>query len=658
MPLSFTPHDEPGRIDSARPSPRCSRATWSSTRSPPPLRHRRRPQPDRPLGVVSPRDAEDVVRLVEYAAEHGLPLVGRGMGSGLAGGAVGAGIQVDFTRYMNRVLEIAPDGSWARVQPGVVMAYLNQARGQARDLLRPRPFQRELLQPGRHDRHQLLRRPHRRLRRHQGPRAGPGGGAGRRKPLPGAAARPRAAPNSPPSLRRNLWPAGRSPQILPELRANAATIAAAMPRVVKNCCGYRLETVFDERPPGAWHADGSRSPARARSSAPKARSGWSPRPPSTWCRCPRGGASPWPTSPRSSPPARRCPGILALAPTAVEIMDSRFLALVRKHDSRVDAMLPERTDTALLIEFEGADDAEVDEKFAALAPPPGRHRRLKWSGPQTAEETDHLWTVRKSAVALALRMPGPRRALPFIEDVTVHPTEVPGYVDFLQRLFDRESVDAVMYGHVGDGNIHTRPLLDPKDPADLRTMQRLYDEVSAYVPGSPGHHVGRARGRPAPHPLPAPDVRGRRLLPLLSGQECVRSPGSTEPGQEGRAAGGERQPASRSAVRLRLPHLAAEAPPAFPASEYEREIEKCHGCGQCKSTVATTMCPTYKATGARLRRPGEGNLLRAIITGARPEPYGERRPRRHRLLHRLRRCALECTVARQHSPKLMLEAND
>ncbi len=184
------------------------------------------------------------------------------------------------------------------------------------------------------------------------------------------------------------------------------------------------------------------------------------------------------------------PGILALAPTAVEIMDSRFLALVRKHDSRVDAMLPEHTDTALLIEFEGGDDAEVDDKFAALA------RHLAGTGAITmvrarsAEEAARLWTVRKSAVALALRMPGPRRALPFIEDVTVHPTEVPGYVDFLQRLFDREHVDAVMYGHVGDGNIHTRPLLDPKDPADLRTMQRLYDEVSAYVRGVRGTMSG------------------------------------------------------------------------------------------------------------------------------------------------------------------------
>ena len=68
-----------------------------------------------PLGVVAPRDTEDVVRLVEYAGSRGLPLVPRGMGSGLAGGAVGPGIQVDFTRYMNRVLKVADDATWVKV---------------------------------------------------------------------------------------------------------------------------------------------------------------------------------------------------------------------------------------------------------------------------------------------------------------------------------------------------------------------------------------------------------------------------------------------------------------------------------------------------------------------------------------------------------------
>ncbi len=79
-----------------------------------------------PIGVVSPRDADDVARLVTYASQHGVPLVARGAGSGLAGAALGTGLQVDFTRYMNRILEFAPDGSWVRVEPGVIMGELNQ----------------------------------------------------------------------------------------------------------------------------------------------------------------------------------------------------------------------------------------------------------------------------------------------------------------------------------------------------------------------------------------------------------------------------------------------------------------------------------------------------------------------------------------------------
>ena len=88
------------------------------------------------------------------------------------------------------------------------------------------------------------------------------------------------------------------------------------------------------------------------------------------------------------------------------------------------------------------------------------------------------------------RMPGPRQPQPFIEDITVHPTELPACVAFLQRLFDREGVEAVMVGHVGDGNIHSRPVLDSRDPGDRRIMQRIYDEVSAYVLGVRGTMAG------------------------------------------------------------------------------------------------------------------------------------------------------------------------
>src|SRR5438034_3952759 len=77
----------------------------------------------RPLGVVTPRDEEDVCALVRYAVEHDLPLVPRGAGTGLAGESLGAGLVVDLSRHMRAVLDVGD--SFVRVQPGVTLRELS-----------------------------------------------------------------------------------------------------------------------------------------------------------------------------------------------------------------------------------------------------------------------------------------------------------------------------------------------------------------------------------------------------------------------------------------------------------------------------------------------------------------------------------------------------
>ena len=77
-----------------------------------------------PLAVAFPRQAKDVEILASYSADNGIPLIPRGAGSGLAGGAIGQGIIVDFSRHMNQVVSIGSDR--VRVQPGIVREQLNQ----------------------------------------------------------------------------------------------------------------------------------------------------------------------------------------------------------------------------------------------------------------------------------------------------------------------------------------------------------------------------------------------------------------------------------------------------------------------------------------------------------------------------------------------------
>ena len=216
-----------------------------------------------------------------------------------------------------------------------------------------------------------------------------------------------------------------------------------------------------------------------------------------------------------------------------------------------------------------------------------------------------------------------------------------------------------MYGHVGDGNIHTRPLLDPKDPRDLRTMQRLYDEVSAYVRGI----RGTMSGEHGDGLLRTPYLRemyGETVYSLFSLVKNAFDPaGVMNPGKKV----GPQEPSGSLLRDLRYGFdyrtLSQKPILHFPASEYEREIEKCHGCGQCKSMVATTMCPTYKATCREHASPrAKANLLRGIITGALDpaSAYGEAATKivtDYCIVCGM--CAVECP-SNVNIPKLMLEA--
>src|SRR5947199_5671153 len=79
----------------------------------------------RPLGVVAPRDEEDVCALVRYAAEHEIPLIARGAGTGVAGGSLGGGLIVDLGRYLREIVEVG--GDTVRVQAGAVLRDVSTA---------------------------------------------------------------------------------------------------------------------------------------------------------------------------------------------------------------------------------------------------------------------------------------------------------------------------------------------------------------------------------------------------------------------------------------------------------------------------------------------------------------------------------------------------
>src|SRR6201997_2895616 len=74
-----------------------------------------------PIGIVLPRDADDVIAAIAVCREFGAPLLCRGGGTSLAGQCCNVAVVLDFSRHMANILEIDPDRRMARVQPGVVL---------------------------------------------------------------------------------------------------------------------------------------------------------------------------------------------------------------------------------------------------------------------------------------------------------------------------------------------------------------------------------------------------------------------------------------------------------------------------------------------------------------------------------------------------------
>src|SRR5204863_784886 len=80
-----------------------------------------------PIGVVIPKDVADVEATVEACRARDVPILGRGCGTSLSGQTCNVAVVIDFSKYMNRILALDPDGRRARVQPGVINGQLREA---------------------------------------------------------------------------------------------------------------------------------------------------------------------------------------------------------------------------------------------------------------------------------------------------------------------------------------------------------------------------------------------------------------------------------------------------------------------------------------------------------------------------------------------------
>jgi glycolate oxidase len=156
-------------------------------------------------------------------------------------------------------------------------------------------------------------------------------------------------------------------------------------------------------------------------------------------------------------------------PAVLEFMDRSSLAAVHAYQQLT---LDERVRAAVLVEIDGSR-AEVDEREALFRGQVEKASPVKWERAETATEQETLWETRR-AISPAIAKLKPKK---INEDIVVPGGRIPEMVETIDRLASEYGLCIVLFGHFGDGNIHTNLMVDPDDPAEMKRAETVLDKI-------------------------------------------------------------------------------------------------------------------------------------------------------------------------------------
>lgn len=536
-----------------------------------------------PIGVVLPKDEEDVIQAVAISRRFGAPVLGRGGGTSLAGQCCNVAVVLDMSKYMNRLTEIDPHRKLAVVQPGIILDDLRTAAERHKLTFGP--------DPATHNRCVI------------------GGMIGNNSCGVHSIMSGRTSDNiesldiltydglcmrvgktSDEELQQIINLGGRRGEIYARLdglrRKYADLIRARYPKIPRRVSGYNLDELLPEN---------GFNVARALVG--------------TECTCVLVlGAT---TRLVYSPPVRALlvigfpdifiaadsvPELLRFDPVALEGIDDRLLHDVKRkrlHPEGV-AILPEGTGW-LLMEFGGESRADAVGKA---------QRTMEWlarSVPGSSARLLHdrrqekaVWGVRESGLGATAYPPGERLTWEGWEDSAVHPDKLGAYLRDLRRLFDRYDYGGDLYGHFGHGCVHTRNYFDLMSSEGIAKFRAFLDEAADLVISYGGslsgeHGDGQARAD---------------LLPRMFGPELIEAfrefKSIWDP--EGKMNPGKIVDPYHIDENLRLGSGYNPWHPKthfqFPADNgsFARAMLRCVGVGECRRLDHGTMCPSFMAT--------------------------------------------------------------
>ncbi len=607
-----------------------------------------------PLGVVQPRNVDDVAATVRYAAANKIPLHARGSGSGLTGGALGRGLVVDFSRYMRRIIQL--DGNTARVQAGVVLADLNRQLATRGRVFGPDPANTQVTTMGSVV---ALDAGGSRWLAH-------GSARDHVESLEVVLASGEVAQLSThkPTTNDNT-PLGRLVGGVEKiLSRHGQQIRQHKPQSMVNCCGYRLDDVLQ---------DGEINLARLFAGS-EGTLGLITELTVTTSTLPQQVGSVLLFFESIDKAARGVQEILPLGPSACDLMDRRHLSLARESDPRYELLIPQVAEAVLLVEFSGESAEEVQQQLERAVHGLQETSKLAFGAHVSVDLYDHdmLWQLARHYVPTLYRLKGSTRPVPMVEDIAVPPTALPDFLHNALQILKQEQVTASLFGHAGHGQLHIRPFLDLANDNDAHKLgvlaDRLYAEVWNVGGTVSGEHGDGLSRTPYVEKQYGPAVEAFWDIKELFDPEEILNPGKIVPLEEEASGDNLRHLSYPLLDTLEMEATDAAADAQAPKTtlqldwrpeEMAHAARSCNGCAACRTISAETrMCPIFRFAPREEASPrAKANLARGILTGTLPGDtiVEDACKQIADLCVHCHMCRLECP-AQVDIPKLMVEA--
>jgi len=558
-----------------------------------------------PAGVLVPRSREDVVRAVKICRAHGCPITMRGGGTSQAGQAIGEGLQIDTSKYLNQLLEVNPEECWARVEPGIVLDELNAA-------LRP---------------HGLRFAPD----ISTASRATIGGmmannSSGARSVLYGKTIdhvleqhvvlsdgsvvhlRDRTASEVDAICAADTLEGACHREVRRLADTHASEIARRYPRVLRRVGGYNLDAFVDGDAPFnlAKLMVGSEGTLGIVIEAKIA-----------LVKLPKAKAVMTIQFHDLLDALEATPAILAHRPSAIEVMD-RFILDNTKQSPALDRKrrtFIEGDPAALLCVEMYADDAgELPSRFDALERDlAGRGFGDRYFRAMDASTQATIWSLREAALGLSMATRDDAKSLSFVEDTAVAPERLREYIDRFLGLIAKHRTKAGIYAHASVGCLHVRPVINLKTADGIRTFEALAGDVADLVLEFGGalsgeHGDGLVRS-PFMEKMFGPAIyQAFRQIKRTFDPDGLFNPGKIVDA-----------PPLTANLRYGTAYRAATPVTFFDYDDYggiAGAVEMCSGLGACRKKLDGTMCPSYMATREETHSTrGRANALRLALAG-------------------------------------------